>query len=269
MKRLWTGILLIGLLSLSAMVAAASTTTVVSPADMHSWTFAQDPSAPQLGTGSGSLVNGPGTSPLGTGSANLVVDDNGREVMANPAYAGVPLADITTLEYSTYRTAPATTTSVLAIALQFDIDYDLTDSNTDWQGRLVYEPYYNGTVVPGAWQTWDTMAGKWWASSGDGKLECPISKACSWSDILSKFPNAGIRAGAGNTLFKAGGPWAGGFDGNIDAFTIGINGNDTTYDFEALTPPPSDMNQCKNDGWQAFNNPSYRNQGACVSSVVS
>jgi hypothetical protein len=31
--------------------------------------------------------------------------------------------------------------------------------------------------------------------------------------------------------------------------------------------PPTDKDQCKKDGWKLFNNPSFRNQGQCVSFV--
>lgn len=34
-----------------------------------------------------------------------------------------------------------------------------------------------------------------------------------------------------------------------------------------LTTPPSNKDQCKNGGWMTFNNPTYKNQGQCVSSV--
>lgn len=33
--------------------------------------------------------------------------------------------------------------------------------------------------------------------------------------------------------------------------------------------PPTDKNACKNGGWQTFNNPSFKNQGACVSYITS
>jgi hypothetical protein len=36
-----------------------------------------------------------------------------------------------------------------------------------------------------------------------------------------------------------------------------------------IVGPPTNMDQCKNGGWQTFNNPSFRNQGLCVSYVVS
>jgi hypothetical protein len=50
---------------------------------------------------------------------------------------------------------------------------------------------------------------------------------------LSNFPNAEIRdSGYTGLLFKAGGGWTSGFEGNVDMFSIGINNNVTTYDFE-------------------------------------
>lgn len=36
-----------------------------------------------------------------------------------------------------------------------------------------------------------------------------------------------------------------------------------------LVGPPTDKDQCKNDGWKTFNNPSFKNQGDCVSYVAS
>jgi hypothetical protein len=32
-----------------------------------------------------------------------------------------------------------------------------------------------------------------------------------------------------------------------------------------LVGPPTSKDQCKNDGWKVFNNPTFKNQGACVS----
>lgn len=36
-----------------------------------------------------------------------------------------------------------------------------------------------------------------------------------------------------------------------------------------LSVPPTDVEQCKQDGWQTFNNPSFKNQGDCVSFVAT
>lgn len=138
-----TLVLVAGLLVLSADHAVANTIVVVSPGNMNGWGFSEE-----VPTGSGALVPGPGTPPLGGGSANLVVDGTGRELLSTVTYAGTAMSSVTTLEYSTYR---ASGSSALAVPLQFDIDYDLTDANTSWQGRLVFEPYYTNTVLTGVW----------------------------------------------------------------------------------------------------------------------
>jgi hypothetical protein len=58
---------------------------------------------------------------------------------------------------------------------------------------------------------------------------------CTWQQVLTAFPNAGIRnTTTSGFLFKAGGPWSPGFDGNVDAFKIGIRSFRTTYDFEPV-----------------------------------
>ena len=238
--------------------AVAASTVVVHPGDMQGWAFAQE-----TPNGSGAMVNGPGSPPLGSGSANLIVDSTGGEILATANHNGTRLDAIDTLTYSTYRAAGG---DALAIALQFDIDLDATDANTAFQGRLVYEPYYTHDVQANVWQTWNTQddaaGGNWWFTRAPGNLTCSIANPCTWSEVLAAYPNAAIRQG---TFLKAGGGWLGGFNGNVDALTIG----DTTYDFELAAPSPTSKEQCKNGGWQTFTNPSFANQGDCVSFVVS
>jgi len=36
-----------------------------------------------------------------------------------------------------------------------------------------------------------------------------------------------------------------------------------------LVGPPGNKDECKKDGWKTFNNPTFKNQGACVSYVQS
>lgn len=43
-----------------------------------------------------------------------------------------------------------------------------------------------------------------------------------------------------------------------------------TVQFNLVSPligPPSSKDECKKDGWMTFNNPTFRNQGDCVSWV--
>jgi len=228
--------------------ARATSTIVVRPADLvpdsspTGWYFWND--ADDLPTGSpGQLVAGPATPPMGIGSVELgplttASGATGSAVIATNAYSGTKLVDISSLGYSSSQPGPT-----LAIALLFDVKYRTSDSA--YGGRLVFEPYQNGMVVVGSgWQTWSPLAGKWWATkttvAGTGGTQvvplpagnCAISTPCAWSDILAAFPDAQIK---GRLLLKAGSNWTG-FDGYADALTVGVSGNDTTYDFDVPTP---------------------------------
>lgn len=219
-------LVLMSLLWPAETLAGGGTRVVVTDLDGAGWGFVEE-----VPNGTGGFEGGPAGVPLGTGGISLSVDPTGRMFFATADLAGTRLADITSLEYSTYRTLPAT--GVVTVSLQFNIDYDLTDADTSWQGRLVFEPYYTETVSSGAWQTWDPMAGVWWGSGAPGSGPCPISNPCSWSGVLSNFPEAGVQAGQlSGVLFKAGGPWEDGFFGFVDGLSIGIQGAETVYDFE-------------------------------------
>lgn len=220
--------LLVGLQFIAPKMVQAAT-TVVKPTALNDWTFLNE--SPPNGTGSGIFIYGPATAPLGNGSLQLTVNDDGRYLLGTYAYTGIRLDTVTKLEYQTY--VPVGQPPSLAPTLSFNIDYDLTDSNTDWQGRLTFEPYFTGAVVQGQWQKWNTLEGKWWASSGGA---CAQGTPCTWEQVKSNYPNAGIRLNDSLLMFRAGGPWTGGFTGNVDAFTIGINGVDNTYDFEPEDP---------------------------------
>ena len=208
-----------------------TSSTPVTPADT-SWVFYDD----GFPGGIGQLVVGPGTPPLGVGSVRLALPGTvgARQAYGTAAYAGTRLDKITKLDYYTYRSSVDAGNN-LAIALQFDMDYDLTDANTAWQGRLVYEPYMGagGTVLQNTWQQWDTLAlaGKWWASGAPGNTLCPQASPCTMAPSHDKLAQCRARASVGYIWLKAGGP-ADGFDGNADALTVGVNSLDTTYDFE-------------------------------------
>lgn len=207
------------------------------------------------------MVSGPGTPPMGSGSARLVAPaSTDGVVLAKAGYNGMRLDAITNLAYSTYRTAGG---AALAIALQFNIDNDVTDADNAWKGRLVFEPYFTETVNTGQWQTWNPMIqGKWWGTGAAIAASCPQSSPCTWAQVLAAFPNAGIHQTFGAVLLKAGSGWAG-FDGNVDALTI----NGDVYDFELDAPAPADpltKNECKNGGWENYG---FKNQGQCVKFV--
>jgi len=259
-------------LTLACAPVFAQTTVIVSPADMKGWVFFDDlAGTPCLTSNMCEMVSGPATPPAGSGSANLkLVSPSDRPSLGSllGQLAGKKFADITTLSYSTYKTTPTAPADVLAIALQFPVDNDVTDSDFSFRGRLVFEPYHEpslGPVVVGMWQTWNTLAGKWWLSSAGTpsrfpSFVCAQSAPCTVAQLLGYYPNIGIRdiPGQPNTVLKAGSGWTN-FDGNTDAFKVGIGGVITTYNFEL---GPTNKDECKNGGWEGI----FKNQGQCVSS---
>lgn len=231
-----------------ALTAQAAINVTVTPTNTNGWVSFQE-----TANGTSTFVSGPGTTPLGTGSAQFTVDSTGGVALATFAHVGTPLSNITNLSYNTYR---ATGSAALAPSLQLEFDANGLDATTTWQGRLVYEPYFTQTVNTGTWQNWNTLAtsttvgtstatstGNWWFSNAALSATCSQANPCTWAEVLTAFPNASIRnagTSTGAVLFKAGGGWTGGFTGNVDAFTIGVSGNNTTYDFEATTTPMAD-----------------------------
>ncbi|MDQ2920806.1 MAG: hypothetical protein M3R52_04205, partial [Acidobacteriota bacterium] len=160
-----------------------------------------------------------------------------REAVGTAAYAGTRLDNIGKLRYSSFQT----NNTIVAPSLQFDIDYDVNDAATAYEGRLVFEPYQSpaqGAVLQNVWQSWHGLSGNWYGTRatvtvGNASVANPCQQGtpCTWQQVRATFPNAGIRT-PGNLLFKAGGPWAPGFRGNVDAFKLGIGSNMTTFNFE-------------------------------------
>lgn len=221
-------------------------TVVVSPADMHGWSFINDQTGAACTDSSAChLVGGPAPVPAGTGSAELATALSTDGVaLAVQLYQGTRLDAITELQYSTYRQTDDAGNN-LAVALQLNADFDLTDQAVGYQGRLVFEPYQSnsGRVPQNMWQTWDAKAGKWWGTkssvSVNGVLTtnpCVQATPCTWAQLLAAFPNVGIHATYGAVVLKAGSGWPS-FRGNVDNLRIGVNGSTTTFDFELQSRP--------------------------------
>jgi len=219
----------------------------VSPDSMHGWVLYDDQAGSACSdTSLCNLVDGPAGAPSGTGSAELAVLSTAEgKALIIPDYGGVRLDQVTTLSYSTFRQTVDNGNN-LAIALQLNVDYDLSDASTGYQGRLVYEPYQtsSGQVLQSTWQTWDATAGKWWGTRAsvvrNGQTvanPCVQSSPCTWTQVLTYFPNIGVHATMGAIVLKAGSGWAN-FRGNVDNFVIGINGSTTTFDFEQHAAVP-------------------------------
>ncbi len=107
------------------------------------------------------------------------------------------------------------------------------------QGWLVFEPFRTagtGTVLEDTWYTWNALTGKWYATTNLGSNRCTQSNPCTITQLLSWYPHAGVRHN-GTVQLAAGAAWNLAFTGYADALTLGINGVNTTYDFELNDPP--------------------------------
>jgi hypothetical protein len=222
--------------------------TVVSSASMQGWAFYDD----QEGTACSDasicrMVPGPDGQPAGQGSAELAIttSTDGKALIL-PAFRGVRFDEIADLRYATYRQT-ADPGNNLAIALQFNVDFDLNDAATGYQGRLVFEPYQGvgGNVQQNAWHDWDAKAGKWWGTRAtvwktDASITNPCVQAapCTWSQLISAFPNVGVHGTYGAVILKAGSGWPA-FRGNVDNLRITVGTTATVYDFELQAPVPA------------------------------
>ena len=256
--------------------AASSTTLTVTPVNLQGWQIQGDP---------GTFVtftDGPSTPPLGSGSVRLQIPANGDLFtnLRNPNYAGTPLAGLSALDYYTF-----VTNYVDGQAPYLILNVD-TDNDGISDDRLFLEPVYqsgaySGDSVPnqcgsnpacvtlGQWQHWNALNGGWWSLNEGGGP--PLHTLAGYEALHPGTKIVNREDGAGGVRIVAGGgagAWDN-FDGNADAFTIGINNNNTTYNFE-LHNVPSSAAQCKNGGWQSLtraNASGFKNQGDCVSYI--
>lgn len=220
-------LLLVSLFAFSLVTRNAVAATVVSPANMNGWAFqVQSPD------GSGTFVTGPATAPVGTGSARLFTGTNGNLFTAlhSSSHVNTNLSNVTRLEFSTYSTVENNG--------DLSVPYVVLDVSTGiGPDVLTYDPNeQTQNTQAGVWQTWDAPNGFWRSSSFSGgftggTLSQYISFINGFSSQDITFVNRGD--GSGGLRFHVGPASSSDvFDGNVDNFTIGVSGSDTTYDFE-------------------------------------
>jgi hypothetical protein len=217
------------------------------PLSLASWQLAT-----QNG-GAAAFVNGPGSPPLLTGSLRLTTAADGTGVGEgrNTAFHNTPLSALTELKYWAYRESSAVAGNHVMIVLNID-----TDGNGSDDDVIFFEPRYQtvatgnptlldqGAIVDDTWKKWDALKGGWY-SRNQSSVASPGVPGVGNAGVqplsvyIAAFPNARIvnNVGGGGVHLAAGsglGAWQN-FDGNADAFTIGVSGVSRTYDFE-LTP---------------------------------
>lgn len=181
----------------------------------------------------GTIEAGPGNPPIGASSLHLSTPTGGDKVfLFNYDYIGTPLSAFDAIGYDTYRTNGDLQQLT---ALNIVVDENGPDVSGGFT-TLVFEPVYNtdqGAVVSGSWQSWDAFNGgqaRWWSTRAIPGV-CAFDCFIAWDTIVDNNPNAtvlgglGINQGSGNPNLVAA----------VDAFTLGVNGTTTVYDFDVVT----------------------------------
>jgi hypothetical protein len=209
---------------------AAATTQVVHAQTVGGWFSLNE--GPGGSVGTANFVQGPGSLPAGSGSVQLTVDSAGRASIGTGQFAGLRLDQLTELSYWAY--VPSAAGNYYPV-VQFDVDYNLNDGNTGYQGRLSYN-----LPAPLALGTWTkvnatTPGGTFFRSNTAASNALACGSACTIPQILAAYPNAGIRnaSGApGALLIRLGGPISGGAVVYADAVTVATSANSVLTDFE-------------------------------------
>ena len=243
---------------LLTLVAAAplGAQLVVTPSNLQGWQFVPSNGAGNVPPPAVYLAPGFETPPLGTGSVHLAVGQDGNDAarLRQPNYAGTLLSSITALSYSTFTEVDGSGGQSPYLILSVD---NTGDGVAD--AGLFFEPVYQtgayagdpvpnqGALVTDTWQTWDALVGGWWVGTGGPPLVTLASYIAA--NPTATIVNTGT--GLGGVSIVAGfgaGAWDN-FLGAADNLTIGVSGNNTTYDFEPATAAVVTVTPSTLDGW--------------------
>ena len=249
--------------------AAVDQTILVTESDI----VRQPENTPPAGTwvlytrlaGTGAFRIGPTTPPLGLGSIEFATPTGADKVtLFNYEQVGTPLSEVSSMSYSTFRTAGALQ-QVAALNIQVDHNGPAAPGGFT---TLVFEPVYNpsqGPVVSGVWQSWDAYQGgnaMWWSTQPIPGAQSTNFRV-SWNDIVALNPNAyilggfGVNEGSGNPALVTA----------VDALHFDTPNRSVTWNFEPFRVPTSG-DDCKKYGWQNLrrtDGTTFKNQGDCVS----
>jgi hypothetical protein len=231
-------------LTVAAVTVRAQGTVTITPSSLGGFRQVHDSCG---GDSTASQVFVGGTGPLGTGSLQFNLGANGDsfEALRRTFLPAVPLGNLTALSYHTFDRRSSSGQSVYLI-LTVDLNGDGSyDPQVD--DLLFFEPEYQHGYTPdvpdqgdntvGAWHLWNARAGGWWslrglcgAGPGADVKKLDFYLACQSPNVAPAILGLRLAAGCGA------GAWDN-FIGDADALTIGVNGVNTVYNFDADPPP--------------------------------
>jgi hypothetical protein len=174
--------------------------------------------------------------------------------------ANTPLANVNDLSYSTKQNSASFAEGDASYQLLVDLNGAAAGGFT----TFVYEPYENGVVTPGVWQSWDVDSGQFWSSRSFTDGTCAVTAGGGGAPF---YTLAGLKAICPQAVVKGFGVNIGSNNPGYDVEADLVNFNGTTYNFEPFKTP-ADKDDCKKDGYKTLtdqNGQPFKNQGQCVS----
>jgi hypothetical protein len=252
MKKVISSAAAIAAAALLVVATAVAATVTVTPGNTQGWSTAD--------TRPGGAVNYVADATAPNGSALQLTTDATTAAKAQYLHeASTPLADVNELAYQTKQNSA----SFPQGAPSYQLLVNLT--GTGGFTTFVYEPYEQAAppVVNGTWQSWDVDAGQFWSSRTVSAGTCQVMAGAGGPPF---YTLAQLKATCPDAVVIGFGVNVGTFNPSYDVETDLVDFNGTVYDFQLA---PTSKDQCKNGGWQTFTNPTFKNQGDCVSYVAT
>jgi hypothetical protein len=252
------GMAAVAVLALAAATAAASP-IVVTPTNTQGWTTAD--------TRPGGAVNfvADATSPAPGGALQLTTDATNAAKAQFMHDANVPLTSVNELSYQTKQVSASFPGGDASYQLAVCLG-GITGTTCNGFTTLVFEPYENGVVVPGVWQSWDVDAGLMWSSRSVTTGTCVVAAGFGGAPF---YTLSGLQAVCPNAVAVGFGVNIGSFNPSYDVETDLVSFNSQAYNFE-LFQVASSKEECKNAGWTNItrtDGSAFKNQGDCIQFV--
>lgn len=254
MRRILGALGALTLAIVMAFPAGAATTTVVVGGDTAAaenepgWLFNRDASTStpyeftndQASIGAGSVY----IEPIGSTPADKFIAE---------LFVLTPIADIESLSYDFLIGSGGTAADENEFYLNVYANFGESDP------EKFYDCRYNIVPTTGSTSDWTTVTfdptQEYPVTTRTGASGSPFTCPASPADMDSLSGGSTIRAFALNVGDTSAGD--AGLDGYLDNVVLTANGDTTIYDF-------AHKDDCKKDGWAAYDYPSFRNQGQCI-----
>jgi hypothetical protein len=208
----------IGISANPSLANAKSDYVVVTPKQSHGWYIETIQCGGEL-----HFISDP-TSPFGEGALQLKTSAETCSKVQYLNNESVPLASVDELGYWTKQNSgpPHADPS-------YQLVVDLNGGGPGGFTTFVYEPYWNGLVVPNMWQSWDVDTGNLWSSRSFTEGTCIVVAGAGGPPFYTLNQ---LKAMCPNAVTLAFGVNVGTFNPLYDVETDGVNFDGTTYDFE-------------------------------------